>query len=140
MKARLKNQHTVQIGAKIYNYLNVNKRQSSIFPQQAIVSCGDKINPDPFHYPKFQPQRKLIVTAYDSFFTIQCHKRTGFQNLCCIFCPDQYRKIKAQSSNRPMAIRTIIFNDQTGCQTDLFHHLIGSISGNNDVTLFKFLF
>ena len=102
-----------------------------IFSQQAIVSCGDKINPDPFHYPKFQPQRKLIVTAYDSFFTIQCHKRTGFQNLCCIFCPDQYRKIKAQSSNRPMAIRTIIFNDQTGCQTDLFHHLIGSISGNN---------
>ena len=85
-----------------------------IFSQQAIVSCGDKINPDPFHYPKFQPQRKLIVTAYDSFFTIQCHKRTGFQNLCCIFCPDQYRKIKAQSSNRPMAIRTIIFNDQTG--------------------------
>ena len=69
-----------------------------IFSQQAIVSCGDKINPDPFHYPKFQPQRKLIVTAYDSFFTIQCHKRTGFQNLCCIFCPDQYRKIKAQSA------------------------------------------
>ena len=49
MKARLKNQHTVQIGAKIYNYLNVNKRQSSIFPQQAIVSCGDKIDGDLFH-------------------------------------------------------------------------------------------
>ncbi len=56
MKARLKNQHTVQIGAKIYNYLNVNKRQSSIFPQQAIVSCGGKMDDWRFHRLKnFKP-------------------------------------------------------------------------------------